>query len=79
MDSDKNLEQPCPNCGSRSYTWGTFTAGGLSFMPDNAWIWEYWRKLFQCKLPARRCDDCGNIQLFAARPRPINRSADPEF
>jgi hypothetical protein len=52
----------CPLCGNDKYTWGV--AGGfhaLMFTPDNAGFFSSPKKL-----KARRCDSCGNVQLFVA-------------
>lgn len=55
---------PCPVCGGRSYSWGMLHASGIKFIPESASILE---KAFQIgfRMSARRCDHCGNIQLFA--------------
>jgi hypothetical protein len=67
MKSTNKDLSPCPTCGGLRYSWGILGAQGLNFTPDDASIL---RKFFKIgwKLPARRCDDCGNIQLFATVP-----------
>lgn len=58
---------PCPVCGGGSYSWGTVGAQGLNYTPDNASILA---KFFRVglKVRARRCELCGNIQMFARTP-----------
>lgn len=54
--------QSCPLCGSDRFTWGV--AGGtctLRFKPDNAGFFSV-----STNVKARRCDSCGNIQLFTS-------------
>ena len=56
----------CPLCGSDRFTWGM--AWGhyrLMFKPDDAG-WLVKNTIFGGqKITARRCDSCGNVQLFA--------------
>lgn len=60
-------EFPCPVCGGGSYSWGTLAAQGINFTPDDASaIARFFRIGF--KLRARRCDLCGNVQVFARTP-----------
>ncbi len=58
---------PCPICGNSSYTWGHITASNFFFQDDDA---SFWDKLVAAgyKLIARRCNDCGNLQLFTNLP-----------
>jgi predicted nucleic-acid-binding Zn-ribbon protein len=67
MESDDKDVRPCPICGGRSYSRGSLTAQGINFTPDDASLAS---KLFRVgvKLPARRCNTCGNVQLFAKPP-----------
>jgi hypothetical protein len=55
----------CPLCGSNRFTWGVAKGyGPLVFKPDDSG----WVKTFfdvGTRIKARRCDSCGNIQLFA--------------
>ncbi len=53
-------ENPCPNCGTRSFRWGILEAsGGVRFKEDNRLT------LFSGEaLRARLCNTCGNIQVF---------------
>lgn len=54
-------ESPCSVCGGAAFTWGETSrvdAGWLGFKPDGP-------KLFVGeRVYARKCNDCGNIQLF---------------
>jgi hypothetical protein len=56
----------CPMCGSDRFTWGMATGQyPMKFNTDDAsWL----AKAFfgGQKVKARRCDSCGNIQLFVA-------------
>ncbi|MDG3008499.1 hypothetical protein [Paludisphaera mucosa] len=72
MESGEKFELPCPLCGANSYTWGSLGAQGLAFTPEDASLVG---KLFQVgvKLPARRCDGCGNVQLFSGSPESKGR------
>ncbi len=61
-------EYPCHICGGCSYTWGMLSAQGIHFTPDDASILA--RTLgFGTRLPTRRCDGCGNLQVFDKLPR----------
>jgi hypothetical protein len=60
-------EFPCHICVGRSYSWGSLAAHGLSFTPDDASILAKAFR-FGVTLPARRCDNCGNVQIFARPP-----------
>ena len=67
-DVGSKPESPCHICGGCSYSWGRLGAQGLNFMPDDASVLaKFFRFGFQ--LPARRCDNCGNIQIFARIPK----------
>lgn len=58
---------PCPVCGGGSYTWGTLSAQGINFTPEDASaIAKFFR--YGVQLRARRCDLCGNVQIFARTP-----------
>jgi hypothetical protein len=59
-------DTPCHVCGSRSYTWGSVAAQGINFTPEDASVLSKFFR-FGTELPARCCDDCGNIQLFARK------------
>jgi hypothetical protein len=80
MKDGRRAELPCPVCGGRSYRRGQLRTQGIHFIADDA---PFWRKLFGFgwKLPARRCDDCGNIQLFSRPPRDAKtkRRRDGDF
>ena len=61
-------EFACHVCGKCSYTWGTLSAQGINFKPDEAsMLAKFFR--FGTQLRARRCDECGNLQIFAQIPR----------
>jgi len=64
-------EGPCSTCDGRSYSWGRVGAQGLNFLPEPS---TFLRRFFQIgfTLPARRCNDCGNLQLFDAPPTDRN-------
>ena len=61
-------EFPCHICGGRSYSWGSLAAQGINFTPEDASILAKFFR-FGTELPVRRCDDCGNIQVFARFPK----------
>jgi hypothetical protein len=63
---------PCPICGGRSYSPGTLAAHGINFLPNDASIL---RRFFRIgfELRARRCDSCGNVQMFAGTPKAKRR------
>jgi hypothetical protein len=67
-DVGSKPESPCHVCGGCSYSWGTLAAQGISFVADDASVLA---KVFRggFKLPARCCDNCGNIQIFARIPK----------
>ncbi len=55
---------PCPVCGATSYSWGEIMGTGLVFQRDPTFV----SKMFAAghTLQARQCDECGNVQIFAA-------------
>lgn len=63
MKDERRSERPCPACGGRSYSWGRVQGQGFHFVAEDASIW---RRFFGMgwKLPARRCDGCGLLQIF---------------
>ncbi|SIO14579.1 hypothetical protein SAMN05444166_2692 [Singulisphaera sp. GP187] len=63
-ETRKRNELPCPTCGGRSYSWGILRAQGINFIPDEASLLQKAFR-FGSSLRARRCLDCGNIQMFA--------------
>lgn len=66
MKPGKKADQPCPMCGGESYSWGSLRAhGGFNFVSDGTSLLV---KLFGggTELPARRCNECGNVQIFTA-------------
>lgn len=55
-------ERPCPICGGRTFTWGKAIDSNtrvVHFRPEGG-IWGE-----GVPMQLRRCDTCGNIQLFA--------------
>ena len=63
-------ETPCGVCGKTEYEWGIVRADQLAWLPDSA---EVVKKVADTEglprlltiLRARRCEGCGNVQLFA--------------
>jgi hypothetical protein len=54
-------ENPCPNCGDQSYSWGILNSnGGVWFRQDDRLSALLWGE----GLRARLCNTCGNIQVF---------------
>ena len=68
-DADKTgsaARNSCPLCGSDKFTWGV-AIGHYPFRfksDDASWIARHTTFGGQ-EIKARRCDSCGNIQLFA--------------
>jgi len=55
----ESAENPCPNCGAESYSWGILNSnGGVWYKQDDAM--SLWGK----GLRARLCNVCGNVQIF---------------
>jgi hypothetical protein len=67
-DVGKKTEFPCHICGCSSYAWGSLAAQGINFAPQDASILAKFFR-FGTELPARRCNQCGNIQVFARMPK----------
>ena len=67
MTPDPRRTQPCPICGGRDYTWGSLSKQGFTFAADDA---STLTRYFQIgtAIRGRRCDDCGNVQLFTKIP-----------
>jgi len=58
-------ELPCPICNGHSYSWGFMRgARDLKYKDDNVGSWEKTTVLGGEPVKARKCDICGNIQLF---------------
>ena len=59
-------QKSCLLCGSDKFTWGVAQGHhNLMFKPDDA-SWLAKNTVFGGQaIKARRCDSCGNIQLFA--------------
>lgn len=65
MEPIKKADRPCPICGGSSYCWGTLMAMGFKFYAeDTSWFTKLLPNRGN-KLPARRCNGCGNIQIFS--------------
>lgn len=58
-------EPGCHVCGNTSYSWGKISAQSLHYEAEEA---SFWERVFNLgyTLPARLCNQCGNLQLFAA-------------
>lgn len=63
MKDERRADHPCPACGGRSYSWGQLQAHSFRFVPDEG---SFWHRYFRggWRLRARRCDECGNLQVF---------------
>ena len=63
MKDERRADRPCPACGGRSYTWGQLRPQDGYFLADGA---SWWHRVAGAgaKLRARRCDWCGNLQVF---------------
>ncbi len=61
--SNTQNETPCPVCGKTSYLWSKVIGRDLQYIPPEAFFWE--TMLRGGIIPARLCNNCGNIQLFA--------------
>lgn len=59
-------QSPCPICGETRYSWGEVSAQNLDYnSEDESWLSKHFTLNY--KLPARHCENCGNIQLFSVR------------
>ncbi len=65
-DSQVRHTAPCPVCGSADYDWGTFGPSHFSNFVSEAdgWFARSFSQLMGTKSVARRCQKCGNLQLF---------------
>jgi len=64
--SDQPKKAPsCPYCGGVSFTEGELSL--VRFRPNHYGGLFGWLRPAQ-ELRARKCNDCGNIQLFTRRP-----------
>lgn len=63
MKEGRRPELPCPACGGQSYSWGKLRPQDGYFLAEDA---SGWRCIVGAgaKIRARRCDDCGNLQVF---------------
>ena len=67
MESGKKADRPCPVCGDESYAWGTLGEEDINITPkDRSLVSKFFR--VGVKFMARRCNGCGNVQLFADPP-----------
>jgi hypothetical protein len=61
-------ENACPLCGGGKFTWGVAVGKmPLRFKPDNSGWLSKMTVFGGQTVKARRCDACGNIQLFAVK------------
>lgn len=59
--SGGNRYAPCPICGEQEYDWGhPGSQGGVYYLPENA---SFGFGMGEA-LAARKCLQCGNVQLF---------------
>lgn len=70
-EAGSSASNSCPLCGSDRFTWGEargFLTQTLTFMfkLDKPGWWAKHFAMGNQEIKARRCDSCGNIQLFAA-------------
>lgn len=74
-------EQPCIHCGGTGYTWANVTYFGHNQVEGNVQLREnnpeprpvghvrtVWSNFLREPLLARKCNRCGNVQLFTAHP-----------
>ena len=55
----------CPICGTSAFSWGRVDAHWpIKFQPEDGGVLGQLAGLGGEKLSARRCDRCGNVQLF---------------
>lgn len=67
MKDEHRNELPCPVCGGRSYDRGQLRTMKIDFGYPSESFWQKY-VVGGTKLPFRRCNDCGNIQLFLKLP-----------
>lgn len=77
---DQNIrERPCIHCDARDYTWANVTyfkkgetEGNIQLRENNpdppprALVGAVWTAFLREPLLARKCNNCGNVQLFTA-------------
>jgi hypothetical protein len=57
------IRQPCPSCGSTHFAWGRFAEfDDARYYEDGGFVHNLTSPAFEVR--ARRCRDCGNLQLF---------------
>ena len=55
----------CPLCASPSFSWGRLeTQWGIKFKSEDSGLLEQLGRVGGEKILARKCDGCGNVQLF---------------
>jgi len=55
---------PCPVCGAQDYQWGSLV-GGPTFLDEEESVRARVKTIMSARRrTARRCIDCGNIQVF---------------
>jgi len=64
-DDEPRGAHPCPICGRTDFVQGRMTFP-IRFIPDGASIWKRIRSSMMGieGTRARKCDYCGNLQLF---------------
>ena len=64
MNAHEQRDTPCPICHQQSYTSRKCGANGFGLaFPDS----PFWRRFLAIdSIPVRRCNTCGNLQLFTA-------------
>ena len=68
-DTRTQLERlPCPICSRTEYSWGEVTAQSLYYRGDDSSLLTRMFGTFGGALVARRCNGCGNVQLFSNDP-----------
>ncbi len=67
MKEDDGTDLPCPACGGFSYPWGWIQAHQFKFVPDDASFWDRYIR-GGWRLRGRRCEECGNLQIFTGPP-----------
>lgn len=60
-----NLKTTCPLCGGESFEWGRVIAHSLQYVNDRESFWEKLKRGLRGTMPARKCNTCKNVQIFA--------------
>ncbi len=60
----KKEKQTCPMCGHEKFEKGRLRSHGIKFLPDTAsWVKKQFSGAYS--IEARRCTNCGNVQMYA--------------